>query len=141
MFELAIVPEGKARARVTRFGTYTPAKTRAYERAVAWQAKVAMQGKTLLQGGLTVTVTAVLPIPPSWSKRRQEEARRGLLRPTGKPDWDNLGKAVSDALNGIVWKDDAQIVDARIVKVYGDRPLIRVEASEIKPSGGADEHS
>lgn len=37
-------------------------------------------------------------------------------QPTLKPDWDNIGKAVCDALNGIAYKDDAQIISAEVIK-------------------------
>jgi len=36
-------------------------------------------------------------------------------------DWDNIGKIVSDALNNIVWKDDAQVGDGRSIKVYAKK--------------------
>lgn len=64
-----------------------------------------------------------VPIPPSWSKAKQLEALMGETWPTKKPDWDNAGKLVSDALNGIAWLDDAQVVDGRVVKRYGIEPL------------------
>lgn len=38
--------------------------------------------------------------------------------PTGTPDLDNLQKAIFDALNGIVWQDDAQVVHVTAQKIY-----------------------
>lgn len=52
--------------------------------------------------------------------------RAGAERPITKPDWDNVGKIVSDALNGIAYRDDSQIVDARVVKRYSDNPMVKV---------------
>jgi Holliday junction resolvase RusA-like endonuclease len=43
-----------------------------------------------------------------------------------KPDWDNVGKIVCDALNGVAWHDDAQIVDAHVEKRYGIEPMVCV---------------
>ena len=50
----------------------------------------------------------------------------GLIRPTKKPDWDNIGKVVCDALNGIAYRDDAQIVDSMVRKFYGEVPRVVV---------------
>ena len=46
----------------------------------------------------------------------------GFIRPTVKPDWDNIGKLVADALNGIAYDDDKCIVDAQVRKFYSDQP-------------------
>jgi Holliday junction resolvase RusA-like endonuclease len=45
---------------------------------------------------------------------------------TGKPDGDNMLKAVGDGLNGIAFKDDSQIVCAKVTKQYGDKPGLDV---------------
>lgn len=42
--------------------------------------------------------------------------------PTRKPDWDNVGKACADALNGLAWADDACIVDGRVIKAWAPSP-------------------
>jgi Holliday junction resolvase RusA-like endonuclease len=47
--------------------------------------------------------------------------------PTGKPDVLKLTRAVEDACTGVLWKDDSQIVDERIVKCYGDKPGVMIE--------------
>lgn len=123
--ELAGEPKGKGRPRFGNGRTFTPAATRSYEAALRWAAQEAMRSMPPLDGPLVVNVTMFMPIPKSWSKSKAEQARSGLLRPTGKPDWDN-GAKVTDALNEIVWRDDSQIVDGRVVKVYSDRPRLVV---------------
>ena len=50
----------------------------------------------------------------------QRQALAGEILPTTKPDWDNHGK-LTDALKGIVWKDDSQVVLQNVEKVYGAR--------------------
>lgn len=56
------------------------------------------------------------------------KARNGELREdapewhTVKPDRTKLQRSTEDALKGILWVDDAQIVDGRSTKKYGDRP-------------------
>ena len=125
-------PVAKGRPRMTKQGrAYTPAKThttKGYMRhAIAAQA-----GQPLLQGALDVSVIAMLPIPASWSKRKRADAAAGILRPTGKPDGDNLAKSVCDAANGILWADDGQIVCLTVSKTYSEKPgtTIMVEPSK-----------
>jgi len=74
-----------------------------------------------------------LPIPPSWSKRKQDQAAAQFLRPTGKPDTDNLAKAVMDGCNEVLYFDDAQIVALSIRKRYGLVPHVCVIIDEELP--------
>lgn len=115
-------PVAKGRPRMTRQGrAYTPAKTRAAEGYMR-HFIAAQAGQPLLERALRVSVTAILPIPASWPTRKREEASRGMLRPTGRPDCDNLCKAVCDAANGLLWRDDSQIVHLTVSKIYGETP-------------------
>jgi Holliday junction resolvase RusA-like endonuclease len=110
---------------------YTPAETRAYEKAMGMAAKVAMRGRAPLSGPLRLTVTAFMPVPGSWSWKKRDAALAGVIRPTVKPDWDNLGK-MTDALKGIAWADDTQVVDGRVIKLYDERPRLRIEIVAIE---------
>lgn len=127
-------PRGKGRPRATirggRVSTYTDEKTRSFEGALRLAGEAAMAGRPPMIGQVVVDVRATLPIPGSWPKKRQEAALSGAVRPTGKPDADNLLK-VLDALNGVVFKDDSQIVRAVIEKHYGAFPGLCIEAREI----------
>jgi Holliday junction resolvase RusA-like endonuclease len=117
-------PVGKARPRVTRAGiAFTPAATRSYGTHLAWAAQAAMVGRKPLTGPLRLTVEAFLPVPRSWSQKRQRAAVAGLVRPTGKPDLDNVIKNC-DALNAIVWTDDTQVVAISASKRYSDKPRL-----------------
>jgi Holliday junction resolvase RusA-like endonuclease len=122
-------PLGKQRSRSTRGGHhYTPAPT---ENAEAW-ARGCMHEQyhgPLLSGAVGIMVEAVFPVPRSWPKRKQADALSGRLRPTGKPDWDNVGKLYCDAAKGLLWHDDAQVVLATVAKWYGTAPhvLLRVQ--------------
>lgn len=51
-----------------------------------------------------------LPIPPSFNRAEELAARTGMLRPTGKPDLDNWIKLPMDALEGIAYANDSQVV-------------------------------
>lgn len=120
----------RSRAGVEFVQTYTPRKTRRYEDGVRFGAKVAMFDRQPLQGPVSLTVSAYLPIPASWPKWKQRDARSGVLLPIGKPDCDNLAK-VCDGLNGIVFKDDACIVDLVVRKRYGLEPRLVIEVCSL----------
>lgn len=128
VIELVGVPCGKGRPRFMRSTghAYTPAKTRNYETNLRLAAQDVMAGAPPLDGPLSVTVNALFPVPQSWPKKKQAQALAGEVRPTTKPDADNLLK-VLDALNEVVFRDDKQVVDARVVKSYSARPCMRVE--------------
>lgn len=109
-------PVAKGRPRFVRATgrTFTPKKTEIFEGVIAGKAADAMDGKEPLDGALRMTIRACYPHPKSWSKRKRSERWK-----TSKPDADNLAKICGDALNGIVYKDDAQIAELTIQKQYG----------------------
>jgi len=120
-------PYGKARHRSTRMGIqYTPKETTQYENLVR---TIFVQQRGCWEITLfpiTMTVTAVFPIPKSASKKIRAAMIAGLVRPTKRPDWDNIGKIISDSLNEIAYKDDSQVVDAHVKKFYGESPCVNV---------------
>lgn len=132
VIELAGEPKGKGRPRVdfVRRRTYTPEKTVRYENALAHEAALVMRGRPPLTGALSIEVRAFMPVPASWSKRRQAAALAGRVFPTGKPDFDNLLKCL-DALNKIVWRDDALVVSAVMHKRFDERPRLEVTVRQI----------
>lgn len=85
-----------------------------------------MDGEGPLEGPLSLHLTVALPIPQSWSRKKQIMAVSGMLRPVSRPDIDNFVKAIADGGNGILWRDDSQITDLRAVKVYSDIPGVSV---------------
>lgn len=123
-------PVGKGRPRVSTIGgharMFTPAKTASYEGLIAMAGTEAMAGRTLLEGAVMVEMRIVLPVPASKSKKFKAQALAGEIFPTKKPDMDNVIKAIYDGLNGIVWKDDVQVVDAIVRKRYGEVPGVHV---------------
>lgn len=80
---------------------------------------------------LSVRIFAFFSVPKSASKKKHLAMIDRLIRPTRKPDFDNIGKIICDALNGIAYRDDAQIVDALVRKFYSDTPRVIVEISDI----------
>lgn len=124
------VAKGRPRMRVAdmqgkqRAVAYTPSKTRRYEDLVALAAQEAMQGADPLDEAIVVSIAAHLPIPASWSKKRQRLAEEGEIHPEKRPDLDNFVKAGIDGCNKVVFRDDSLIVDLRAVKVYSTRPRL-----------------
>lgn len=129
-------PCGKGRPRFAQRGqftkTYTPAKTANYENLVVLEFQSA--GGSYIEGNVPVRIRidAYYEIPKSTSKKKTREMLIGWIFPTKKPDWDNIGKIVCDALNGIAYKDDAQIVDGHVVKHYSEVPYTEVLIEEVK---------
>ena len=124
-------PEGKARPRVVKGHAYTPEKTAAYEALVQAAFLAGNPGAQPLQGAVQVEIIAFYAVPASASKAKKEQMRNNEVRPVTRPDWDNVSKAVCDALNGIAWKDDSQIVEARVEKRYGLTPMVCVKIEEV----------
>lgn len=89
-------------------------------------------GKPLLEGPLLIRCRFIFPIPKSWPKWKRRDAAIGKLMHTSAPDYDNLAKLVADALNGIVYKDDRQIVRAEIEKAYGPDPKTTIELVDLQ---------
>ncbi|MDN7790463.1 RusA family crossover junction endodeoxyribonuclease [Burkholderia contaminans] len=128
-------PVAKGRARFSRHAghvrTYTPETTERYENLVKVAACAAMRGARPFGGPVRLVVHIGVPIPTSWSQRRQASAAAGLIGATKKPDWSNVVKAIEDGLNGVAYVDDAQIVDGWVSKRYARTPGVRVEVIEL----------
>jgi Holliday junction resolvase RusA-like endonuclease len=125
---LAGVPQGKGRARAFLRGGhishYTPEKTRSYEGMVRTAAMLEMGNRQPIEGPVEFVMRAVFPVPSSWSLRKQQHALTGEIKPAKKPDLDNIAKAWNDALNGVAYADDSQIVRMTLEKRYGQAPLV-----------------
>lgn len=81
-----------------------------------------------MMGPVSLDVVIARAVPLSWSKAKRARALNGELKPTGKPDLDNCIKLLCDALNGVAWQDDAQIVALSVRKRYGEQPLTTLTA-------------
>lgn len=134
-FTVPGLPRGKARPRLGYKRIYTPATTVRYEQTVALMARQALAGRPLLQGALQVQLDIRLPVPASWPRQRRTDALTGRSYPTGKPDIDNVAKALLDGLNRVLWHDDAQVVTLQASKCYAAEPGVRVT---VRSLGGAD---
>lgn len=71
--------------------------------------------------------TSYLPTPKSMRSYEKVLAELGLIYPVSKPDWDNLAKAYSDMIQGLLLYDDALIIDGSSRKFYSMKPRIEIE--------------
>ena len=119
-------PIGKGRPRFTRTGrVYTPEKTRKFEHRLAAAASdyMALHNLEPTKGPCHMVIKAQFEIPKSWTKAKKAAAEAYEILP-GKPDIDNIAKIVLDSFNGVVFEDDAQVYDLKVVKAYGDPCLL-----------------
>lgn len=122
-------PRAKQRARVTRRGiTYTPKETTSYETLIRHTFSAMNPDWVPIPRDrpVAMSITVIVPIPASAPKRKRELMIAGNIRPTSRPDWDNYGKIVSDALNGLFFTDDSQVVDGSVHKYYGESPGLNI---------------
>lgn len=133
--ELAGDPKGKGRPRFDprSLRAYSPAPTVKYEAALRKAASEAMAGRPLFSGPLAVTILATLRVPASWPQAKRAAAVAGRLWPTSRPDVDNIQKIALDALNKVVWPDDAAVVECHARKRYGARPGLVIVVKEQGP--------
>ena len=130
---------GKARPRFSNGHTYTPARTRTYERKIRQAYKDA--GGILLAGPLHVDIEIVYGIQKSATKAQQARRLIGDELAMYKPDVDNVEKVVFDALNGIAYKDDVCIVSTRTIKGrYEQQPRLIVRIRELDAHEITDVH-
>ena len=128
-------PQGKGRPRFStvcgHVHTRTPDETVLYENLVKTEYRQQVGVKFPDDAMLDVRIFAYYPIPKSASKRKRQAMLEKKIRPTKKPDWDNVGKVICDSLNGIAYRDDAQVVDSMVRKFYGEDPMVVVTIEEI----------
>jgi Holliday junction resolvase RusA-like endonuclease len=135
---IKIVCHGKAQSAGSKKSVPTPKGWRIVddnERSKPWQGIVGAAAAE--QYGLGKPLTCAVDVEMIFvMKRRKGDFGTGRnaevlkdtapLQPTGMPDVLKLARGVEDALTGIVWKDDAQIVNESLSKVYGDRPRVEI---------------
>jgi Holliday junction resolvase RusA-like endonuclease len=127
-------PVAKGRPRFSSRGgfvrSYSPESTVNYENLVKLSFDTCEE-KEKLEGQLGALLLVYCPIPKSTSKKNKELMLNGDIRPTTKPDLDNIAKAILDALNGRAFDDDKQVVSLTVEKFYSDTPRVIVEIYEV----------
>ena len=133
-FEVIGMPQGKARARtfynpkLGKHQSITPDKTVLYENLIKTSFMAAENRKTFFdKEPVEMYITAYFPIPKSTTKKDRERIKNKELFPTKKPDCDNIVKVICDALNGVAYHDDTQVVKLEVRKVFTeDEPKVAV---------------
>ena len=127
-------PVGKQRARYAKRGnfvqTYTPEKTRTYESLIKDSAKQAMGSSEPLETPVSLYLYIRVPIPASATKKRIQAISDGTEKPIRKPDASNILKSIEDGMNGVVYKDDSQIVNIHVTKVYSSQAGVDICVKE-----------
>lgn len=125
------VPKSRPRFRIVKprgkeafVHTYTDSDTVKYEDRVRALAVQAMAGAEPSTAPIEVLMEIRVPIPVSWSKKKQVAAAAGVVRATKRSDIDNYVKSVLDACNEVCWVDDGQIVVLTARKLYAAEPCI-----------------
>lgn len=134
-FKIPGQPVAKGRPKFARRGNfvtaYTPAKTLNYENLVKNAAAEAMGDRLPSARPMAIEVHLFMQIPASWSNKRRLMAADGQIQATKKPDADNCLKGIKDGCNGIVWRDDAQVVRIVMTKAYAEIPHAMVFVHEL----------
>jgi Holliday junction resolvase RusA-like endonuclease len=126
-------PMGQQRHRFKRMGkfvkTYDPPESKAYKAKVIKVARAA--GVRQMIGPVRLDINAYLPRPKRLCRKR--DPLGAIPVESATPDWDNIGKIVSDALSkGLAYKDDSQVWHGVVRKWYhaiGDMPRVEVSIS------------
>ena len=129
-FTVSGIPKAKGRPKFSRVGnyvkTYTPKDTIVYENLVKLEYERQCDDIYFDDLPTRATLMVYFPIPKSVSKRKHQEMSVGLIKHDKKPDCDNLAKSILDALNGIAFKDDSQVCELIVHKLYSDEPRVDV---------------
>jgi Holliday junction resolvase RusA-like endonuclease len=93
-------------------------------------ARAAMGSSEPLDTPVTVAIYIRVGIPASYSKQKRKDALSGIIKPTKKPDLDNVAKCHLDAIQGIIILDDKLVVNLHVTKVYAETPAVEVMVKE-----------
>lgn len=125
-------------ARATGNGPHrsTPRPQADYKNIIKQYAFAAgARAKNVYSAGRPVelSVQVYLEPPRSWTHEQKIDALSGRIRPVSKPDLDNWIKLPMDALNGLVWQDDCQVVGFFDTgKWYSNRPRLEIIVRQAK---------
>jgi len=129
-------PQGKLRAKAVRMGkhisTYTPDKTVKYETYIRELFATKYPEFVPLEGALMLKFIAWVSIPKSTSKKKKILMQKGEIRPTKKPDIDNILKVILDALQSLAFNNDSQFVASVPLKYYSERPRLEIKIEEAR---------
>ena len=96
---------------------------KSWQESIRWAAiEAGYNGTMIIEGAVELSIEYVYRRPKGHYKSNGELNKKGRDTPykTSKPDLDKLNRAVADALSGLIWRDDSQVVRMKEVgKSYG----------------------
>ena len=137
-YRLEIAPRGQKRDRIGTLGgharSYKDAEQASYETTMRALLSYNKPSR-LIEGPVNVSIICFLPIPSAWSKKKKREASQPIplsrIRPTVKPDADNIAKQALDCMNGLIYRDDKQVVGLEVRKWYSTEPRWEITVEEV----------
>lgn len=133
MFEFRVEgkPTGKARPRVTRWSVHNTDTTVIYENLIKIMFMQKYKRVEPLKGCVRLELTIIFKPAKSTSKKKSLEMLQGKIKPSKKPDIDNIVKIYADALNKVAYDDDTQIVELVARKTYGNEDVVIVKIDAV----------
>lgn len=128
MFCIHTPPVPQKQTQFGRKRCYDPSKQQ--KESIRWQI-MPYAPKEPITGPISLHLTFMLPIPKSVSRLIRRQMIEGKIYPITRPDFDNLAYLITNAMNQLIYKDDSQIVDAKITKRYGEEPQTVVKIVQL----------
>lgn len=130
-FEVKGKPQAKQRPRFSKYGKiYTPTQTHSYENWIKLCFINQYPNFKTLEGPIDMRIYIYKSIPKSESKTKKIEMSKNIIKPTKKPDIDNIVKSIFDGLNKIAYKDDSQICSLYVEKIYSEEEYVKIQFFE-----------
>ena len=133
-FKIPGKAQAKQRPRMGRSGiVYTPKETLVYENYVkmCYSDYANQFGWLPYENQVRAEIEVLVAVPKSDSKTKKKAKIEGMIRPTVKPDCDNLAKSILDSLNGLAYHDDKQVVELVVKKYYAENAEVKIKLSEV----------
>lgn len=105
---------------------YTPRETKEREKMIADAFRIKNKEWVCDEGPIGMETLIQLKVPSKESNRKKAKMLIGEIWPTVKPDVDNVLKLVMDALQGVAYVNDKQVVDEHTIKIYGEENKIKI---------------
>ena len=128
IFEVFGTPKPQKQTQFSRKGAYDPSFRD--KKQIIWQIKPYAPKEPLL-GAVSVDILFIMPMPVFVSKTKKKQMLDQEVYPHKRPDLDNMGYLVTNAMKELVYKDDSQIVDLTMRKRYGEQPKIVIKVKSI----------
>lgn len=128
LFEIHCTPRPQQQTKQGRGYWYDPSKMT--KQQIQWQISP-YAPKEPLQGAVEMHLTFYMPIPKFAKGKERQAMINGMSKHYKRPDVDNLAYIVTNALKGIVYKDDSQICRLVLEKMYGEQPRTVIKVMEV----------